>query len=82
MALNDTKIRTAKPMAKPYKLADEKGLFLLVQPSGGKLWRVKFRVDGRDDAGNQKRIEKKLGLGTYPEVSLKQARDLRDEARA
>ena len=45
------------------------------------LWRFKFRIDGRDDAGNPKRIEKKLGLGMYPDVSLKEARDLRDEAR-
>ena len=55
-----------------YKLADALGLFLLVQPSGGKLWRLKYRVDGR---------EKKLGFGTYPEVSLSDARKRRDEAR-
>ncbi len=82
MALTDTTIRNAKPQAKPYKLTDEKGLFLLVQPSGGKLWRFKFRVDGRDEQGEPKRIEKKVGLGTYPDVSLKDARRLRDEARA
>ena len=81
MALTNTAIRNAKPKAKPYKLTDEKGLFLLIQPSGGMLWRFKFRVDGRDDAGNPKKVEKKLGLGTYPEVSLKDARDLRDDAR-
>ncbi len=52
-----------------------------MQPSGGMLWRFKFRIDGRDAAGNPKRIEKKLGLGMYPDVSLKDARDLRDEAR-
>ena len=82
MALTDTAIRNAKPQAKPYKLADEKGLFLLVQPSGGKLWRLKFRVDGRDEQGNPKRIEKKVGFGAYPDVNLKEARRLRDEARA
>ncbi|OYX62171.1 MAG: integrase [Novosphingobium sp. 32-60-15] len=82
MALTDTAIRNAKPQAKPYKLTDEKGLFLLVQPSGGKLWRFKFRVDGRDEAGEPKRVEKKVGFGTYPEVNLKEARRLRDEARA
>jgi integrase len=82
MALTNTAIRSAKAQAKPYKLTDEKGLFLLVQPSGGMLWRFKFRVDGRDDHGNPKKVEKKLGLGTYPEVSLKEARDLRDDARA
>lgn len=81
MALTNTAIRNAKPKATPYKLTDEKGLFLLVQPSGGLLWRFKFRIDGRNDAGNPKRIEKKLGLGMYPDVSLKEARDLRDEAR-
>ena len=81
MALTNTTIRNAKPQAKPYKLTDEKGLFLLVQPSGGMLWRFKFRIDGRDEAGNAKRIEKKLGFGTYPDVSLKEARELRDDAR-
>jgi integrase len=81
MALLITTLRNAKPKAKPYKLADEKGLFLLVQPSGGMLWRMKYRIDGRDEAGNPKRVEKKLGLGTYPDVSLKDARDRRDEAR-
>ncbi|MDR6512493.1 integrase [Novosphingobium capsulatum] len=82
MALTDTAIRNAKPQAKPYKLADEKGLFLLVQPSGGKLWRLKFRVDGRNEQGNPKRIEKKVGFGAYPDVNLKEGRRLRDEARA
>lgn len=71
-ALTDTAIRGAKPKAKPYKLGDTLGLFLLVQPSGGKLWRFKFRVDGK---------EKKLALGTYPEVSLAAARERRDTAR-
>lgn len=82
MALSVTSIRNAKPKGKPYKLADERGLFLLVQPSGGMLWRFKYRIDGRDEAGAPKRVEKKLGLGTYPDVSLKDARDRRDEARA
>ncbi|MCL4673769.1 MAG: integrase arm-type DNA-binding domain-containing protein [Sphingomonadaceae bacterium] len=81
MALSDTALRKTKLKAKPYKLADEKGLFLLIQPSGGMLWRMKYRVDGRDEAGNPKRVEKKLSLGTYPEVSLKDAREGRDEAR-
>lgn len=81
MALSTTTIRNAKPQAKPYKLTDEKGRFLLVQPSGGMLWRMKYRVDGTDAEGNPKRVEKKLGLGIYPDVSLKDARDRRDEAR-
>jgi integrase len=72
MALTATAVRNAKSRSKPYKLGDSLGLFLLVQPSGGKLWRVKYRIDGR---------EKKLGLGTYPEVSLAAARKRRDEAR-
>lgn len=72
MALTDTAIRNAKPREKPYKMGDALGLFLLVQPSGGKLWRLKYRVDGR---------EKKIGFGTYPEVGLAEARKRRDEAR-
>lgn len=55
MALTDTAIRAAKPKAKPYKLGDALGLFMLVQPSGGKLWRLKYRIAG---------VERKLGLGT------------------
>lgn len=73
MALTDIAIRNAKPKAKPYKLADALGLFLLVQPSGGRLWRLKYRIEGR---------EKKLGFGTYPDVSLSDARKRREEARA
>ncbi len=72
MALSDTAIKNAKPGAKPIKLSDEKGLYLLIPPSGGKWWRLKYRVDGK---------EKLLSLGTYPEVSLKDARERRDEAR-
>ncbi|MEM8697020.1 MAG: Arm DNA-binding domain-containing protein [Pseudomonadota bacterium] len=73
MALTDTRIRNAKHGPKPIKLFDERGLFLLLQPSGGKLWRLKYRIDGK---------EKKLSLGIYPDVTLKQARKRRDEARA
>lgn len=72
MTLNSLDIRAAKPRSIPYKLADEKGLFLLVQPSGAKLWRLKYRVN---------KVERKLSLGQYPEVSLKDARERRDEAR-
>lgn len=72
MPLSDTKIRAAKPVEKPTKLTDEKGLFLLLTPSGGKLWKLKYRFD---------RKEKKLAFGSYPEVSLKEARRRRDEAR-
>lgn len=72
MPLTDTATRNAKPGTKARKLADEKGLFLLVTPSGGKWWRFKYRFDGK---------EKLLSLGVYPDVSLKDARDRRDEAR-
>jgi integrase len=72
MPLTDTAIRTAKPGEKPYKLADEKGLFLLINPNGSKWWRLKFRVAGK---------EKLLSFGTYPEVGLKEARNKRDDAR-
>ena len=72
MALTDTTVRTAKADSRDRKLADEKGLYLLVTASGSKLWRFKFRVGDR---------EKKLSLGSYPDVSLKDARSKRDEAR-
>lgn len=72
MALSDTAIRNAKSKDGPIKLYDVEGLFILVAPSGSKLWRFKYRFDGK---------EKKLALGAYPAVSLKDARRLRDEAR-
>lgn len=72
MPLTDVAIRSAKPGAKPIKLADGRGLFLLLQPSGGKLWRLKYRVAGK---------EKKLSLGRYPDVALKEARERCAEAR-
>lgn len=73
MPLTDTAIRSLKPREKPYKAADEKGLYLLVTPAGGRLWKLKFRtIVG---------TEKKLSLGTYPEISLRDARSRRDEAR-
>lgn len=72
VALTDVAIRNAKPGPKAYKMGDSHGLFLLVQPTGGKLWRFKYRVDGR---------EKKLAIGPYPEISLGEARRRRDEAR-
>ena len=72
MPLSDIAIRAAKPGPKPIKLSDERGLFLLVQPSGGKLWRLKYRIGGK---------EKKLSLGRYPDVALKEARERCTEAR-
>lgn len=72
MALTDTAIRNAKPGAKPAKMFDERGLFLIVTPSGGKWWRFRYKFDGK---------EKLLSLGVYPDIGLKDARDRRDEAR-
>jgi Arm DNA-binding domain len=72
MALSDTRIRSLKAEDKPYKIADERGLFLLVTPAGGKLWRLKYRIDNK---------EKLLTFGAYPDVSLADARYARDEAR-
>jgi integrase len=72
MALTDTAIRKTKPTDKPFKVADEKGLFLLVAPTGGKLWRMKYRFEGK---------EKLLSFGPYPDMPLIRAREKRDEAR-
>ncbi|MGY6217229.1 tyrosine-type recombinase/integrase [Methylolobus aquaticus] len=71
MPLTDIKIRTAKPADKPYKLHDERGLYLLVRGTS-KLWRYDYRHDGK---------RKTLALGDYRDVSLKEARERRDEAR-
>ena len=72
MPLTDTAIRNAKPKDKPVKLYDTGGLFLLVTPTGGKWWRFRYQYDDK---------AKLLSLGVYPEVSMKKARDRRDEAR-
>lgn len=70
--LTTVKIKNAKPQERAYKLADSGGLYLLVQPSGSKLWRYKFRLNG---------VEGKRALGAYPEVSLADARGLHADAR-
>ena len=70
--LSDTRIRAAKPTERPYKLFDERGLYLLVTPTGNRLWRLRYRMGAR---------EKLLALGAYPDVPLKRAREKRDEAR-
>jgi len=70
--LSEVKVRTAKPKEKAYKLTDGGGLFLLLTPQGGKYFRLKYRFGGK---------EKLLALGTYPEVSLVEARLRRDAAR-
>jgi len=72
MAMTDIKARTSKSKEKSYKITDGDGLFLLVHPTGGKWWRFKYRFGGK---------EKLLALGTYPEVSLANARERRDAAR-
>ncbi len=72
MSLTDAAIRKAKPTNKPFKLFDERGLLVLVTPSGGKLWRFRYRFGGK---------YKTLGLGVYPDVPLAKARGKRDQAR-
>lgn len=72
MPLTDAAIRSAKPSEKARKLFDSEGLYLEVAPSGGRWWRLKYRWAGR---------EKRLSLGTYPEVNLLEARRRRDEAK-
>jgi integrase len=70
--LNDSKIRSAKPRERAFKLYDERGLFLLVTPTGGRLWRLKYELHGH---------EKLISLGAYPDVTLQRARDRREAAR-
>ena len=72
MAITDARARNAKAQPKAYKLADEKGLFLLVHPNGSKYWRLKYRLAGK---------EKLLAVGVYPETTLAEARELTGEAR-
>src|SRR5690606_26142202 len=70
--LTDVRIQRAKPKETAYKLKDERGLYLLVSPAGGRLWRLRFSLHGK---------ESMVSLGSYPEVSLKDAREKREEAR-
>jgi integrase len=72
MALKDVGVRSAKPGPKPRKLSDGGGLHVLVQPTGGKLWRLAYRFAGK---------QKTLALGVYPAVSLEEARRHRDAAK-
>lgn len=72
MALTTTAIRNAKPASKAFKMYDEAGLFIQVTPNGGKWWRFKYRFEGK---------EKLISFGTFPEVSLSDARARRDAAR-
>ncbi len=72
--LTPSQVSNSKPQAKPFKLQDERAMFLLVQPNGNKWWRLTYRrpITGKRNT---------LSLGTYPDVSLKRAREKRDEAR-
>lgn len=70
--LTDMKVQKTKPQDKPISLFDGGGLYLLVTPSGGKLWRFKYRFNKK---------EKKLAFGSYPEISLQDARQRREDAR-
>ena len=72
MPLTDTAIKKAKASEKPFRMFDERGLYLEVSPAGGKWWRFKYRHSDK---------EKRLSLGVYPDVSLKDARDRRDDSR-
>ncbi|HEX2796549.1 MAG TPA: integrase arm-type DNA-binding domain-containing protein [Immundisolibacter sp.] len=72
MPLTDPALRNAKPADKPRKLADGGGLYLLIQPAGGKWWRLDYRHGGK---------RKTLSMGTYPDTPLADARQRRDEAR-
>ncbi len=71
MPLTEPQVRSAKPASKPFKLYDSEGLFLFVTPSGGKLWRYRFRFDDK---------EKVLALGAYPKLGLAAARKKRNTA--
>ncbi len=72
MALTDATIRNAKPGEKPRKLTDGDGLYILLTPAGSRLWRYDYRFDGK---------RKTLSLGAYPGVTLREAREKRDDTR-
>lgn len=72
MPLSDTTVRNAKPRDKQFKLYDVDGLYIIIRPNGSKWWRFKYQM------GNK---EKLLSFGTYPEITLKDARERRDQAR-
>jgi len=72
MLLTDRQIRETVPGAKPIKLNDGDGLYLLVQPNGARWWRMRFSVHG---------VERQLSLGVYPVISLKRARERREDMR-
>lgn len=73
MPLSDTAVRQSKPKEKPYTLSDSDGLSLHIAPNGTKAWHFRFTWHGK---------QPRISFGTYPEISLRDARSLRDEARA
>lgn len=72
LALSELAVRKAKPLDKPYRMTDDRGLYLLVQPDGAKWWRFDFTLAGK---------RRTMSLGVYPDVELGDARDRRDKAR-
>ncbi|GHD03034.1 Arm DNA-binding domain-containing protein [Novosphingobium pokkalii] len=72
MSLKALQINGFSASNSPYRKPDEKGLYLEVRPSGAKIWYFKYRLHG---------VEKRLSLGQWPDVGLKEARALRDKAR-
>ena len=72
MKLNDKRCKTAETKDKPYKIADGQGMYLDIRPNGAKYWRLRYRLHGK---------QKLLALGVYPEISLKEARERRNQAR-
>ncbi len=73
MSLSDATVRALRPREKPYKVGDAAGLYLLIAPTGGRLWRMNYMLQGK---------QKTLALGAYPAVSLAEARSARDAAKA
>ena len=71
--LADEMIQSAMPKAKPYKMAGSNGMYLHVMPTGSKYWRMNYRFEGK---------QKTLALGVYPDVSLSDARDSKNETLA
>ena len=70
--LTDIAVKNAKPQEKLYRMFDGQGLYLEINQNGGKYWRIKYRFAGK---------EKRLALGVYPEISLSEVRERRDQAR-
>jgi integrase len=94
--LTETRIKAAKPTEKPYKLRDERGLYLLVTPAGGKLWRLRYLhptnlrpptkreiqiAESKGKTAQPQPTESMLSLGAWPDISLDEARDQRDAER-